>query len=124
VGSMVDQNPIDICDRSPKSTTRLIQKPSALPKLEIQLRTSESAVKSRTVGERIELRHSEGRSRFKKWRRYRIQKELSSPLLATQLSHASGQKLVSTAMAASVELGPDHDLCVDRRTQGEVWSDI
>jgi hypothetical protein len=58
VGTMVGENPIDICAGSQKTDDWVIQKPGVLPKLDIQLRKPKSTMGPRTVGERIELRHT------------------------------------------------------------------
>jgi hypothetical protein len=78
MGHLVDRNPENVRSGSQKADGWVIQKPTRLPELEIQLKTSG---KFRTVGERIRIRHQEAKLRFKKkWRCFRNQERVS-PLI-------------------------------------------
>jgi hypothetical protein len=62
-----------LCDQGARlNAIWRVEKPGNLPKLEIRL-------KPRTVEERVEMRHEEGRLKFKKWRRFVDQQTDPSP---------------------------------------------
>jgi hypothetical protein len=73
-----------------------------------KLPESEIGLKSRTVEERIELRHTEGRLRFKKWRKFVGQERKTSPLIHWSREDDSDSDSDSDSYSDS-ESGPPSD---------------